>query len=190
MKKHGFIGVRAAGLVVAALCAISTATPMASAVANDGAASVFPVAFKPNRVHFNTLKGYNKSQVSVANKIARGFAKAGYGRQHQIAAVSVAIRESTLNPKAVNRGCGCYGLFQLNKRGGLGRGQSVGTLTSADSNIALIIGEANRFPQFRKAKTVDQAVNAFVRYVTRPANKSSVVGRTVRTARMVEKHAQ
>ncbi len=190
MKMNGFSGARASGLVLAAFCAILTATPTIPAVAKDGATSIFPVMFKPNRVHFETLKGYNKSQIAVANKIAGGFAQAGYGRQHQIAAVSVAIRESTLNPKAVNRGCGCYGLFQLNQRGGLGRGHSAGTLTTADSNIALIIGEANRFPQFRKAQTVDQAVNAFVRYVTRPANKSSVVGRTVRTARMVEAHAR
>ena len=146
--------------------------------------------FSPGKVHFSSLKGLSRKHVDIANRITSRFAAAGYGRPQQIAAVSVAIRESTLNPKAYNGGCHCYGLFQLSRFGGLGRGYSVAALTNPDNNIALIIGEANRFPSFRKARSVDEAVGSFVRNVTRPANKSQVVSATVRTARMVERHAQ
>lgn len=150
---------------------------------------VIQTASVPIAVQFDNLPGYDAAQTRIANKIARRFAAAGYGQVHQIAAVSVAIRESTLNPNAVNRGCKCYGLFQLNRAAGLGRGHSVSSLVNAENNIRLIIGEANRFVRFRDAKTVDTAVEAFVRNVTRPARKSSVVRATIRTARMVEKAA-
>ncbi|MCY6381216.1 phage tail tip lysozyme [Hoeflea prorocentri] len=146
-------------------------------------------AHKSGTVRFEKLSGYNSAQTRIANKITARFAAAGYGEPQQIAAVSVAIRESTLNPKAHNRGCNCYGLFQMNKSAGLGRGHSVSNLTKADYNISLILEEAERFPSFGAAKTVDQAINAFVRNVTRPANKPGVVKATIRTARKVEKSA-
>lgn len=144
---------------------------------------------KSDSIRFDSLPGYTKAQTNIANKIASRFAAAGYGRAQQIAAVSVAIHESTLNPKAHNRGCRCYGLFQLNRRNGLGTGHSAANLTNPDYNIRLIIGEAKRFNSFKTAKSVDAAVNAFVRNVTRPANKSRVVRATVKTARMVERSA-
>lgn len=140
-------------------------------------------------VHFERMAGYSAAQTQIANRIASGFAAAGYGPPQQIAAVSVAIRESTLNPKAHNRGCSCYGLFQMNRKGGLGKGHSVANLTDPDYNIALIIKETRRVPSFAAATTVDEAVRSFVRHVTRPADKSGVVRATLRTARKVEKAA-
>ncbi len=140
-------------------------------------------------VRFDSLPGYTGAQTAIANRIATRFAAAGYGRVQQIAAVSVAIRESTLNPKAHNRGCRCYGLFQLNRGNGLGTGHSVTDLIEPDYNIRLIIGEADRFQSFKNAGNVEAAITAFVRHVTRPANKSRVIRATIKTARMVERAA-
>ncbi|MEM6462121.1 MAG: phage tail tip lysozyme [Pseudomonadota bacterium] len=140
-------------------------------------------------VRFDRLTGYSGAQTAIANRIATKFAAAGFGPVQQIAAVSVAIHESTLNPEAVNRGCNCYGLFQMNRSGGLGKGHAVSDLTNADYNIRLIIKEAKRFPRFGSANSLDSAVDAFVRQVTRPANKSKVVRATLRTARKLEKSA-
>ncbi len=173
-------------LLAAALLLSGNPFTLSAAMANSAAAKSTVAAAK-SHVKFERLPGYSKGQTNIANKIARKFAAAGYGRAQQIAAVSVAIRESTLNPKAHNRGCNCYGLFQMNRSNGLGRGHSTANLTNPDYNIRLIIGEANRFKSFRNAKTVDAAVSAFVRHVTRPARKSSVINATIRTARMVEK---
>lgn len=152
-----------------------------------------PIFARANAVsilQFERLDGYSAAQTSMANRIASGFAQAGYGPPQQIAAISVAIRESTLNPKAHNRGCSCYGLFQMNRKGGLGKGHSVANLTDPDYNIALIIKETRRVPSFAAATTVDEAVRAFVRHVTRPADKPGVVRATMRTARKVEKAAK
>ncbi len=175
------------GLIVLLSVAGCTATNAGSVA---GAANTqVSVANRSGNIRFEQLSGYSKAQTQIANKIASRFAKAGYGRAQQIAAVSVAIRESTLNPKARNRGCNCYGLFQMNRSNGLGKGHSVAKLTNADYNISLILGEAKRFKSFKNARTVDEAVNSFVRNVTRPANKGSVVRATIKTARKVEKSA-
>lgn len=174
-------------LATAVICALASTShfPLAHAERSETGLSVS----KSDSIRFNSLPGYNKAQTNIANKIASRFAAAGYGRAQQIAAVSVAIRESTLNPKAHNRGCRCYGLFQLNRGNGLGSGHSAAKLTNPNYNIRLIIGEAKRFQSFKNAKSVDAAVSAFVRNVTRPANKSRVVRATVKTARMVERSA-
>ncbi len=174
-------GMLAAVLALAGI-QLAACTDTARAL-SDGPA----LAARTSHVQFEQLPGYSKAQTDIANKITRRFAAAGYGRSQQIAAVAVAIRESTLNPKAYNRGCKCYGLFQLNRGNGLGTGHSAANLTDPDYNIRLIIGEANRFSSFRSAKSVDAAISAFVRNVTRPARKSSVIQATIRTARMVEK---
>ncbi|MCR9139226.1 MAG: phage tail tip lysozyme [Alphaproteobacteria bacterium] len=174
-------------LATALICALTLTSHFQTAHA-ERSGDRLAVA-KTERIQFKSLPGYTRAQTQIANKIASRFAAAGYGRVQQIAAVSVAIRESTLNPKAHNRGCRCYGLFQMNRGNGLGNGHSAANLTNADYNIRLIIGEANRFQSFKNAKSIDSAVNAFVRHVTRPANKSRVVRATVKTARMVERSA-
>lgn len=174
-------------IATALVCALAFTSQLPAAHAERNETDM--VVSKSEQVRFNSLPGYTKAQTHIANKIASRFAAAGYGRAQQIAAVSVAIRESTLNPKAHNRGCKCYGLFQLNRGNGLGNGHSTANLTNPDYNIRLIIGEAKRFQSFKNAKSIDAAVSAFVRHVTRPANKSRVVRATVKTARMVERSA-
>lgn len=174
-------------MITTVMCALALPLQLNAAHAERGSTVV--AAKKTERVQFNSLPGYTKAQTNIANKIASRFAAAGYGRAQQIAAVSVAIRESTLNPKAHNRGCKCFGLFQLNRGNGLGSGHSTANLTNPDYNIRLIIGEADRFQSFKKANSVDAAISSFVRNVTRPANKSRVVRATIKTARMVEKSA-
>ncbi|WP_419910789.1 phage tail tip lysozyme [Hoeflea sp.] len=179
MKKQ-HLGIFAAAVMLAA-CSSTVAEEQRSTV------TLAPASSKV--VRFDQLSGYNSAQTQIANKITSRFAAAGYGRPQQVAAVSVAIRESTLNPKAHNRGCNCFGLFQMNRSNGLGRGHSVTNLTNADYNIELILKEAERFPSFKSARTVDEAVSSFVRNVTRPANKPKVVRATIGTARKVEKSA-
>lgn len=174
------------GMFVAALLLAGPATALADDYQENGTQIL---AAKADTVQFDKLAGHNSAQTRIANRIAARFAKAGYGPAQQIAAVSVAIRESTLNPGAHNRGCNCYGLFQMNRSAGLGRGHSVANLTDADYNISLIIKEAKRFPSFAAAKSIDQAVSAFVRHITRPADKPGVVRATIRTARKVQKSA-
>jgi hypothetical protein len=57
--------------------------------------------------------------------IVARFAAAGYGKDHQVAAVANAIRESNLDPKAVSDPPErSFGLFQCNIHGGLGNGFS------------------------------------------------------------------
>jgi hypothetical protein len=172
------IGILAAAFLVAGLTA-ATATDATSG--GTGSAST--------ALQFEKLDGYTGAQTRVANRIAARFAAAGYGPAHQIAAISVAIRESSLNPAARNRGCSCYGLFQMNRSAGLGRGHSVADLTDIRYNIALIIKETRHVPGFAAATTVEQAVRSFVRHVTRPADKSAVVSATMRTARKVQEAA-
>ncbi|MEX3008320.1 phage tail tip lysozyme [Hoeflea sp. TYP-13] len=174
------------GMLVAAIFLAGCSSTVAG---GKSATSAQVSVAKADIVQFDKLAGYNSAQTRIANKITARFAAAGYGPAQQIAAVSVAIRESTLNPNARNRGCNCYGLFQMNRSGGLGKGHTVANLTNADYNISLIIKEANRFSSFASAKTVDQAVSAFVRNVTRPADKPGVVRATQRTARKVEQSA-
>ena len=178
---------RLIGMVIAALFLAGSPAGLASEQSERIAGIQ---SSKAKAVHFDRLSGFNSAQTRIANKITSRFAEAGYGPAQQIAAVSVAIRESTLNPGAHNRGCSCYGLFQMNRGGGLGKGHSVANLTDPDYNISLIIKEAKRFPSFASAKNVDQAVSAFVRHITRPADKPGVVRATIRTARKVQKSAK
>ncbi|WP_136658826.1 phage tail tip lysozyme [Nitratireductor sp. XY-223] len=178
--KYQILGLAAAALMLAAC---------SSTIAEEKQKTAVPATQQSGAVQFAELSGYNAAQTKIANKITSRFAAAGYGRPQQVAAVSVAIRESTLNPKAHNRGCNCFGLFQMNRSNGLGRGHSVANLTNADYNISLILKEAGRFPSFKTARTVDEAVSVFVRNVTRPANKPKVVRATIGTARKVERSA-
>ncbi|HWL95180.1 MAG TPA: phage tail tip lysozyme, partial [Phycisphaerae bacterium] len=107
-----------------------------------------------------------------AGLILKAFAAAGYGRHQQIAALANAIGESNLNPRAHNtQGEDSVGLFQLNRRGGVGTGHTVERLMDPAFNTDRIIAEANRFPTFKNATTLREAVDVFVRKVERPADK-------------------
>lgn len=122
----------------------------------------------------------------MAELITKQFAAAGYGRIQQVAAVANAIAESNLDPKAGNTaGESSFGLFQLNRNGGVGTGYSPEELCIPEKNIEIMLGEIAK-PYLSKARArfsatndIGQAVDIFVRWFERPANQSAeVVKRT------------
>ena len=115
----------------------------------------------------------------MAQRIIGSFAAAGFGTLQQVAAVANAKAESGLNP-AAHAGVGedSWGLFQLNRKGGLGQGHSPDELKDPDVNIAIIIREAIKVKDFVGAVTLEGAVNAFVRSIERPLDrKGQIVAR-------------
>jgi hypothetical protein len=115
---------------------------------------------------------------AIAQKILDSFAAAGFGVFQQVAALANAIRESNLKPNAHSPPPeDSVGLFQLNRIAGLGRGHSIQSLEDPDTNIDIIIQEATKFPEFRGASSLDDAVAAFVRRVERPANMGTEIAK-------------
>ncbi|HXE52823.1 MAG TPA: phage tail tip lysozyme [Tepidisphaeraceae bacterium] len=108
---------------------------------------------------------------SIAVKIVTAFANAGLGTAQQAAGLANAIAESQLKPNAhAGGGEDSWGLFQLNRHGGLGTGHDPAELSNPDRNIALILAAAMRVSAFTRATTLEQAVSAFVAKVERPAD--------------------
>jgi hypothetical protein len=109
---------------------------------------------------------------SMAELIRSKFKAAGFNDVQAEAAVANAIAESGLNPYAHNtRGEDSVGLFQMNRKGGLGEGHSVENLKDPNYNIDLAIDAAKKSKAFLASNTIDDAVAAFVRDVERPAHK-------------------
>jgi hypothetical protein len=116
--------------------------------------------------------------------IVARFAAAGYGKDHRVAAVANAIRESNLDPRAVSDPPErSFGLFQCNIHGGLGNGFSPDQLLDPETNIAIIIKEARRHNDFAAAGSLPAAVDAFVRDIERPANANAQIALRLSTAR-------
>src|ERR1700716_2999066 len=108
---------------------------------------------------------------AIAQKIVAAFRAAGLGTFQQATGLANAIAQSALDPNAhTSGGEDSWGLFQLNRHGGLGTGHSPEELKNPDTNIALILAEARRFREFTGAGSLDQAVSAFVRRVERPSD--------------------
>jgi tail lysozyme len=134
--------------------------------------------------------GLNYAAAGVAVKrrqfgdlIVARFAAAGYGKNQQIAAVANAIRESNLDPNAASTPPErSFGLFQCNTRGGLGNGFTQAQLCQPETNIAIIIKEARRHPDFAAANSLQAAVEAFVRDIERPANPNAQITQRLSTA--------
>jgi hypothetical protein len=120
------------------------------------------------------LSNLTSQQTAIAEKIYSGFINAGFSEVQAQAAVVNAYAESRLNPNASNISAkeASFGLFQLNTKGGVGKGYSPEYLKDIDNNIALIIKEAqgSAGEQFRAANTLGGATSAFAQYVERPAN--------------------
>jgi hypothetical protein len=112
----------------------------------------------------------------MADKIQQAFQIAGLGKFQQACAVANAIAESNLNPTA-HAGIGedSWGLFQLNRNGGLGQGHNPDDLKNPDTNIAIVLAEAKKYPEFVAADSIDRAVSAFVRDVERPKDVSGQI---------------
>ncbi len=112
----------------------------------------------------------------IAQEILNCFAQAGFAFHQQVAALANAIAESGLDPNIHNaRNEDSFGLFQLNRRGGLGAGHSPDELVNPESNIAIVIKAAQQSKGFVRAASLDDAVSAFVREVECPKDKEGQI---------------
>lgn len=123
-------------------------------------------------------------QTEMASLIYERFKQAGFTDIQAQAALANAIRESGLNPNAVNSTSKeeSVGLFQLNRKGGLGEGRSVEELKDPEKNIAITIEAAKNSTNFKNATTLQQAISAFVKDVERPSNQSSEIEKRMKIA--------
>jgi len=112
----------------------------------------------------------------MADLIRKKFKEAGFNDAQAEAAVANAWAESRFDPNAHNtKGEDSVGLFQMNRRGGLGSGHSVENLKDPAYNIDLAIKAAKGSKAFKSATNVPDAVAAFVNDVERPANKAQEI---------------
>jgi hypothetical protein len=110
-----------------------------------------------------------KGREAMAQKIVAAFALKGLGKFQQAAGLANAIAESKLDPDAhASKGEDSFGLFQLNRNGGLGKGHDPSELTDPEANIRIVLAEAMRHREFTQAASLDQAVSAFVSKVEIP----------------------
>jgi hypothetical protein len=110
----------------------------------------------------------------MANLIIKRFREAGFSDVQALGAVANALTESGLNPNAVNvkGNDDSHGLFQLNrKRSGLGTGYTPEQLYDPEKNIQIAIEAAKNSKNFKSATTVENATEAFLKDVERPAKK-------------------
>ena len=123
------------------------------------------------------LSRFNSQQQVAANLIVSKFAASGFGSIQQITAVANAWKESDLNPSEQTHTSkeDSIGLFQLNMRAGLGVGHQLSDLLDAGKNTDIIIGVCKTVPEFVSAKTLADAVAAFVRFVEKPANQQTEI---------------
>jgi hypothetical protein len=128
-----------------------------------------------------TNMSFEKS--AMANLIYDRFREAGFSDVQARAAVANAEAESSLNPNAHNtRGEDSVGLFQMNRKGGLGEGYTVEELKDPETNISLAINAAKRSKNFRNATTIESATEAFVRDVERPKDKAGAIAKRTKIA--------
>ena len=121
---------------------------------------------------------------NMADLIYTKFKAAGFNDVQAEAAVANAIAESGLNPNAHNtKGEDSVGLFQMNRKGGLGEGYSVEQLKDPNTNIDLAIAAAKKSKNFMAATTREQAVEAFVRDVERPKDKLGAIAKRTEIAK-------
>ena len=103
----------------------------------------------------------------MARQIVGDFSNAGFDINQQVAAN--AIDESGLDPTQHNgRGEDSFGLFQLNRKGGLGAGHSPEELLDPENNIQIALRAAKNSKAFSRATSLVDAVSAFVKDVERP----------------------
>ena len=120
---------------------------------------------------------------AIAQKVLDAFAGAGLGRFQQAAGLANAIAELGLDPSAhAAIGEDSWGLFQLNRAGGLGVGHNPDELVNPDRNIAIVIAEAKKYTEFTTANSLERAVSAFVRDVERPHDVSGAIVKRLKIA--------
>lgn len=120
------------------------------------------------------LSGLSDEQLQMANLIYQKFIEAGFTPEQAMGAIKNAYAESRLNPNASNtNGEDSWGLFQMNRKGGLGTGYTPEQLKNPEVNIALAVREALKSNNFKKATTIAQATEAFMKDVERPFDQSA-----------------
>lgn len=116
-----------------------------------------------------------EEQNAMANLIYDRFREAGFSDAQARGAVANAVAESSLNPNAHNKDReDSVGLFQINRRGILGKGYSVEELKDPETNIGIAIAAAKVSPMFNKATNVEEATTAFMKQVENPTDQSDL----------------
>lgn len=163
----------------AAVVGPSTAAPAAAAEAPFVApAGMAPAAFNPAAV--------KEGRAQIAAMIVDRFAGAGYPAIQQIAALSVAVVESGLDPAAKSSDEDSWGLFQLSRSNGFARGQSSTGLQDPETNIDLTLAEARRYPDFGAAATMNEALQIFIAKVMRPARTQEIAAKCSDVAKALQ----
>jgi hypothetical protein len=138
----------------------------------------------PTKVNGVSVMPTKANQSDMANLIRKRFIEAGFTPEQAQAAVVNAYAESSLNPSEQNKTAkeDSIGLFQMNRKGGLGQGYTEEQLKDPNFNIDLAIQQAKKSQAFSKAGTVSEAIAAFVRDVERPANMEQKVSERIAMA--------
>jgi hypothetical protein len=152
-------------------------------VPRDRSATSNPRAPDESRGPGISLASIPPDKRAIAQLILDAFASAGFGQLQQVAALANAIAESNLDPNA--QVGDDWGLFLLNRSGGLGAGHTPEELKDPTFNVNLVVGLAKRVSSFGSAKSLDEAVSSFVRFISRPANLESQVISRQRIARSI-----
>jgi uncharacterized protein (TIGR02594 family) len=107
------------------------------------------------------------------------FQRAGFTQdQHLRTALANAICESGLDPSQITGGREeSIGLFQCNRKGGLGQGFTVDQLKDPETNIKIILAAARNAKAFCSASSLAAAMDAFVRQVERPADPAGEIAK-------------
>jgi hypothetical protein len=124
---------------------------------------------------------------AFGDQILDAFIQAGFGPHHAVAALANAVDESGLDPK-IHNGSGedSWGLFQCNRAGGgLGAGHSPAELCTPDINIGIVIAAARGVKDFAAARSLENAVTAFVFGIEKPKDKAGAALARARTARLL-----
>ncbi|ESY08876.1 CHAP domain-containing protein [Mesorhizobium sp. C386A] len=134
-----------------------------------------------------TAAGVKKDFQKYGDLIVDRFQRAGFTKDQQlVAALANAIGESGLDPSIKAGGSEeSYGLFQCNRKAGLGIGYTIEQLKDPETNIAIIIREARKFSAFTAASSIESAVGAFVRFIERPKDTSGAIKRRMMIAKQL-----
>jgi hypothetical protein len=162
-------------------------TAILTAMAFNDIMGIIDEAFKDDEATpDNTSKtptNMNQQQSDMASLIYNRFREAGFSDVQAKAAVANAMAESSLNPEAHNtKGEDSVGLFQMNRKGGLGQGHSIENLKDPEYNIALAIDAAKKSKSFREATSINDAVSAFVKDVERPKDQAGAIAKRTQIA--------
>jgi uncharacterized protein (TIGR02594 family) len=138
--------------------------------------------------HFNlTAAKVPKERHKWGDLIVDRFQRAGFTNDHHLrTALANAIAESGLDPTIKAAGTEeSYGLFQCNRRGGLGIGFTVEELKDADTNISIILKAARASKAFCSASSLAAAMDAFVRHIERPADPDAALSKRMGIANLL-----